>query len=281
MYFSSVLLAASIVICQAQTEQPNLLVIVADDMGYGDLSCYGSLQIPTPNLDSLAASGARFTDAYVSSSVCSPSRAGIMTGRNGSRFGYEHNLHLAKNVTPEFVGIPLGETIMPQYLQQLGYRTGLVGKWHLGESVDGHHPNNRGFDYFFGMLNGSHPYWIRDGEHRLERNGAAVKEIARPYLTDWFTDEAIQFAAQKQEDGKPWFLFLSYNTPHSPMQAKQDDLDKFAHIKNVQRRKYCAMQACLDESVGRIVEHLRATDELENTVIVFLSDNGGSVEVSH
>jgi arylsulfatase B len=281
MYFFALLLFASPAPLQSQTVQPNLLVIVTDDMGYGDLSCYGSLQIPTPNIDALAERGVRFTEAYVSSSVCSPSRAGIMTGRNGSRFGYEHNLHLAKNVTPEYIGIPLNEKLLPQYLGELGYRTGLVGKWHLGESVEGHHPNNRGFDYFFGILSGSHPYWPKVGKHRIERNGLAVSEIGSPYLTDWFTDEAIQFASKKDADGKPWFLFLSYNTPHSPLQAKDVDLEKFSHINNAQRRKYCAMQSCMDENVGRIVDYLEDSNELDNTVIVFLSDNGGSVEVSH
>lgn len=281
MYIIALLSIITSVFAQAPLAQPNVLVIVTDDMGYGDLSCYGSLQIPTPNLDSLAKRGVRFTDAYVSSSVCSPSRAGIMTGRNGSRFGYEHNLHLAKNVTPEYIGIPLNEKLLPEYLSELGYRTGLVGKWHLGESVEGHHPNNRGFDYFFGILSGSHPYWPTPGKHRLERNGVAVIDIGSPYLTDWFTDEAIEFTKAKDSDGKPWFLFLSYNTPHSPLQAKEADLEKFSHITNVQRRKYCAMQSCMDENVGRIIKHLKDRNEFDNTVIVFLSDNGGSVEVSH
>ena len=281
MYIAALLSFAASALAQSPSTQPNLLVIVTDDMGYGDLSCYGSLQIPTPNIDLLAARGVRFTDAYVSSSVCSPSRAGIMTGRNGARFGYEHNLHLAKNVTPEYIGIPLNEKLLPEYLRELGYRTGLVGKWHVGESVDGHHPNNRGFDSFLGILSGSHPYWPEPGKHRIERNGVPVTEIGAAYLTDWFTDEAIAFTTAEDADGKPWFLFLSYNTPHSPLQAKEEDLEKFAHIKNVQRRKYCAMQSCMDENVGRIVKSLEDRGELDNTMIVFLSDNGGSVEVSH
>ncbi|MDP6941593.1 MAG: sulfatase [Planctomycetota bacterium] len=264
---------------QIEIEQPNILLIMADDMGYGDLSCYGSKQIQTPNIDSLASTGVRFTNGYVSSSVCSPSRAGLITGRSGSRFGYEHNLHLARNVSPEYVGIPINETLMPQYLKPLGYRTGLIGKWHLGKSIPEHHPNQRGFDYFFGMLGGSHQYWPTADKNSLERNGVKIDEITNPYLTDWFTDEAINFIDQPQTE--PWFLFLSYNTPHSPLQAKESDLEKYAHIQNPRRKKYCAMQACLDQNIGRVIDKLKANGELQNTLIIFLSDNGGSVEVSH
>ncbi len=263
-------------------ERPNILLIVADDMGYGDLSCYGSLQIQTPNLDSLAENGVRFTNGYVSSSVCSPSRAGLITGRSGSRFGYEHNLHLAQEHTqPEFIGIPLDEPLLSERLKTLGYRTGLVGKWHLGESVPEHHPNERGFDYFFGMLNGSHNYWPTLKKNRLLRNNQKLERIATPYLTDWFTLEAKSFIRDSAKEENPWFLFLSYNTPHSPMQAKEEDIAKYAHIKNEKRRIYCAMQHCMDANIGTIVDELKETGQLENTLIAFISDNGGSIEVSH
>ena len=292
----------------AQTKQPNILLIVADDMGYGDLSCYGSLQIQTPNLDRIAAAGVRCTDGYVSGPVCAPSRAGLMTGRNGSRFGFEHNLSKQDYLNEEYAGIPLDEPLIPARLKALGYRTGLVGKWHLGESVPEHHPLERGFDWFFGMLGGGHPYWPTVEKNRLLRNHAKPTEIRAPYLTDWFTLEALDFirgdnvaqtnetneanAATTATDGdantstdasnqQPWFLFLSYNTPHSPMQAKEEDIAKFAHIKGKTRRIYCAMQHCMDQNIGLILDELERSGELANTLIVFMSDNGGSVEVSN
>jgi arylsulfatase A-like enzyme len=267
-------------------EAPNILLIVADDMGYGDLSCYGSLQIQTPNLDRLAANGVRCTDGYVSGPVCAPSRAGLLTGRYGSRFGFEHNLSRPKPLQPEYAGIPLDEPLLPQRLKNLGYRTGMVGKWHVGESVPEHHPNARGFDFFFGMLGGSHAYWPTLEKNRLLINDAKPTSIRTPYLTDWFTLEAMDFIrgaghAETADPNRPWFLYLSYNTPHGPMQAKESDLAKYAHIQNKTRRIYCAMQDCMDQNIGKILSLLETSGQLENTLIVFISDNGGSVEVSH
>ena len=267
-------------------DPPNLLLILADDMGYGDLACYGSLQIETPHLDRLAGGGVRCTAGYVSSSVCAPSRAGLMTGRNGARFGFEHNLSTPEHLVPEFAGIPLDEPLLPERLQELGYRTGLVGKWHLGASVPEHHPCERGFDFFFGMLGGSHGYWPTVEKNRLLYGTQKPQAIRTPYLTDWFTLEALDFirgegAAASAARDRPWFLYLSYNTPHGPMQAKPEDIERYAHIHDETRRTYCAMQHCLDENVGRILAQLEQSEELANTLIVFLSDNGGSVEVSH
>lgn len=262
-----------------QDTRPNILLIVADDMGYGDLSCYGSLQIQTPNLDKLAAAGVRCTDGYVSGPVCAPSRAGLMTGRNGSRFGFEHNLSRPDYLKEDYAGIPLDEPLMPERLKELGYRTGLVGKWHLGEAVDEHHPMKRGFDSFFGMLGGSHGYWPTVEKNRLHRGYEKPKEIRAEYLTDWFTLEALDFI--RADAAQPWFLFLSYNTPHSPMQAKEEDVEKYAQIKGKTRRIYCAMQDCMDRNIGLLMDELESRGELSNTLIVFLSDNGGSVEVSN
>ncbi|MCP5022868.1 MAG: sulfatase-like hydrolase/transferase [bacterium] len=271
--------------CAAE-EPPNLLLIVADDMGFGDLSCYGSLQIQTPSLDRLAAGGIRCTDGYVSNSVCAPSRAGLLTGRYGSRFGFEHNLSRPGYLKPEYAGIPLDETLLPERLKELGYRTGIVGKWHLGESLPEQHPTARGFDFFFGMLGGSHPYWPTLKKNKLLHGHGKPTEIRAPYLTDWFTLEALDFIRGKRgvvNSGaeQPWFLYLSYNTPHGPMQAKDEDLARFAHIQNKTRRTYCAMQHCMDQNIGKIVAELETRGELDNTLIVFISDNGGAVEVSH
>ncbi|MGB1258598.1 MAG: sulfatase-like hydrolase/transferase [Akkermansiaceae bacterium] len=266
--------------------KPNILLIVADDMGYGDLSCYGSKQIKTPNLDQLAAGGVLCSDGYVSNSVCAPSRAGLLTGRYGSRFGFEHNLSKPDFLKPEFAGIPLDEPLVSDRMKGLGYRTGMVGKWHLGESVEGHHPNARGFDFFSGMLGGGHSYWPKPDKNKLLFNHDKATEIRTPYLTDWFTLEALDFIHAKgkaisENKDAPWFLYLSYNTPHSPMQAKEEDLKKYAHIHNKTRRIYCAMQDCMDQNIGKIIASLKESKQLENTLIVFISDNGGSVEVSH
>ncbi len=280
------LLLGTVICTSLWAEKPNLLLIVADDMGYGDLSCYGSKQIATPNLDRLAGGGVRCTDGYVSGPVCAPSRAGLMTGRYGSRFGFEHNLSHPAGLEDEFAGIPLDETLLSQRLKEQGYRTGLVGKWHLGEAVPGHHPRERGFDFFFGMLGGSHAYFPTPSKNRLLYDHDSPKEIRTPYLTDWFTLESIDFiqAEGKSADStieQPWFLYLSYNTPHGPMQAKPEDIERFSHIHDKTRRIYCAMQYCMDENIGKIIDALESTGQLENTLIAFISDNGGSVEVSH
>jgi len=256
-----------------------MLVILADDMGYGDLGCYGSKQIETPHLDKLAATGIRCTDGYVSGNVCAPSRAGLLTGRYQQRFGFEHNLNRGFPTLPERLGIPSGQKTIADHLRGAGYRTGLVGKWHVGDSIPEMLPNARGFDFFFGMHGGGHGYFPEAGKHKLMRNEKPAEGIKAPYLTDWFTEEAIDFMQPKEE--KPWFLFLSYNTPHTPMQAKQEDLERFAHIQHKGRRTYAAMQWCMDQNIGRILEMLRETGQLDNTLIVFFSDNGGSVTASY
>ncbi|NWK55429.1 sulfatase-like hydrolase/transferase [Verrucomicrobiaceae bacterium N1E253] len=279
------LISCGTAIVQAD-DRPNILLIVADDMGYGDLSCYGSKQISTPHLDRLAAHGVRCTDGYVSGSVCAPSRAGLLTGRYGSRFGFEHNLHQPDYLRPEFAGIPLDEPLISDRLKKLGYRTGIVGKWHVGEALPEHHPNARGFDFFFGMLGGGHSYFPTSDQNKLLYNREKVSSIRVPYLTDWFTLEALDFIqgqgkAKTTNQEQPWFLYLSYNSPHSPMQAKPEDIARYKHIEPKTRRIYCAMQHCMDQNIGKIIDHLQKNKQLENTLIVFISDNGGSVEVSH
>lgn len=266
----------------ASASQPNLLIILADDMGYGDLGCMGSQQLRTPHLDALASSGVLCPQAYVASSVCSPSRAGLLTGRDPRRFGYEGNLNASPAnyaTRPELLGLPPGEHTLADHLRAASYASAIVGKWHQGVG-DGFHPQQRGFDYFCGMLGGSHGYFpLRDARNNsIERNGQPVVDFSSPYLTDFFTDEAIDWIDQTTDGSrdKPWFLYLSYNAPHAPMQATEQDLARFTHIKDPKRRIYAAMMLALDRGVGRIVAHLRDTDQLENTLIVFFSDNGGA-----
>ena len=283
--FSCLALVASLLgqIATASTQDslhpPNILLILADDMGYGDLSCYGSLQIQTPNIDSIAENGIRCTQAYVSMMVCAPSRAGLMTGRYQSRFGFEHNILSGGN---EYYlrsqnGLPQDEVTIADRLKEVGYHTACIGKWHLGgEKV--HHPNSRGFDYYFGRYKG-HGYFPQVEDEEIYRQRNPVDRIDVPYTTDWYTEETKSFVDRVPE-GEPWFVYLAHDTPHTPLQAKEEDIRKYEHIEDENRRVYCAMQHCLDENIGRLLEFLRDRNQLENTLIVFLSDNGGTTNGS-
>lgn len=260
--------------------RPNLLLILADDMGYGDLSCLGSETVQTPHLDALVEGGVLCTQAYVASPVCSPSRAGLITGRDPRRFGYEGNLNNEAEKyasRPELLGLPVEEHTLADHLKPLDYATALIGKWHLG-TAEPFHPNRRGFDYFCGMLGGGHDYFPQPAKNSLERNGAPLRSFSSPYLTDFLTDEAVRWIseAKDQPDGKPWFLFLSYNAPHTPMHATEEDLAACQHVKNPNRRIYAAMMRALDRGVGRVLKSLQETGQRENTLVVFLSDNGGA-----
>ncbi|MFK7818834.1 MAG: sulfatase-like hydrolase/transferase [Planctomycetaceae bacterium] len=261
----------------AAAEQPNILLILADDMGYGDLGCTGSELLTTPHIDQLRESGVLCAQAYVASPVCSPSRAGLITGRDPRRFGYESNLNAAsaKYATrPELLGLPPGEHTLGDHLKAAGYATCLIGKWHLGSGI-GFHPNERGFDYFCGMLGGSHGYFPKPANNRLERNRKPLTQFSNPYLTDFFTDAALRWM-EANDPAQPWFMFLSYNAPHGPMHATEQDLAKFAHIKNKKRRIYAAMMLALDRGIGRVMDHLDKTDQRKNTLVCFFSDNGGA-----
>ena len=264
----------------AAEPRPNLLLILADDMGYGDLSCLGSKTVSTPHLDQLAQEGVLCTQAYVASSVCSPSRAGLITGRDPRRFGYEGNLNQRSDryaSRPELLGLPVQEHTLGDHLQAHGYRTALVGKWHLGTDQQ-FHPTSRGFAYFCGMLHGGHDYFPSTTKNRLERNGQPLREFSSPYLTDFFSDEAVRWIADSKDDATdaPWMLYLSYNAPHTPMQATEDDLKACQHVQDPQRRTYAAMMRALDRGVGRVLQTLADTGQRENTLIVFFSDNGGA-----
>jgi arylsulfatase A-like enzyme len=257
--------------------KPNILVILADDMGYGDLGVTGSTTIKTPNIDALAKSGVFCSQAYVPSAVCSPSRAGIMTGRDPRRFGYEGNLNEGGDsyaTRPELLGLPPGELTIGDHLRTAGYATALVGKWHLG-STPSFHPNQRGFDYFCGMIPGNHTYFLKPENNRLERNGKPLTDFSSAYITTFFTDEGIRWIDSVGKDN-PWFLFMSYNAPHTPMEATEEDLKLYSQIKNKRRQTYAAMMHSLDQGVGRLTAHLREIGQLDNTLIVFFSDNGGA-----
>ncbi len=216
---------------EAQRRPPNILVIVTDDMGYGDIGIHGSKDIPTPNIDALAKVGIRFTDAYVSGPYCSPTRAGLLTGRYPQRFGHEFNLDMSQAYSD--FGLPLSEPIMADRLKAAGYRTALVGKWHLGFG-DKFHPMARGFDEFFGFLGHSHSYLDPESaSHNPVLDGRKVV-VETPYLTDAFADRAVAFI--KRQKSHPFFLYLAFNAVHAPMQAADKYLARFRYIADEQRR---------------------------------------------
>ncbi len=245
---------------RAAESKPNILFIVGDDMGYADVGFHGCKDIPTPNLDALAASGVKFTNGYVSGPYCSPTRAGLLTGRYQQRFGHEFNPN-GKN------GLPTTETTIADRLKAAGYATGLVGKWHLG-SEPAMHPQARGFDEFFGFLGGAHSYFNVSGFlHGKEQ----VKEI--DYATDAFGREAVSFI--EKHKAHPWFLYLAFNAVHTPMDATEDRLAKFSKIEDKQRRTYAAMMLAMDEAIGSVNKKLADAGLEKNTLVVFISDNGG------
>lgn len=245
-------------------ERPNVVIIVGDDMGYADVGFHGCQEIPTPHLDALAAAGVRCTNGYVSGPYCSPTRAGLLTGRYQTRFGHEFN----PGGSPD-QGLPLSETTIADRLQAAGYKTGLVGKWHLGASAE-RHPNARGFDEFFGFIGGAHPYVAGQGAP-IFRNREQVKETE--YLTDAFGREAVAFIDRHQDE--PFFLYLAFNAVHTPMEAQEERLAKFEKIADPKRRKYAAMMSAMDDAIGKVLAKLDADGLSDNTLVFFISDNGG------
>ncbi|HJN11569.1 MAG TPA: sulfatase-like hydrolase/transferase [Pirellulaceae bacterium] len=310
--------------CLAQREaarsdghRPNIVLLFADDLGYGELGCQGNPQIPTPHIDSIAKTGIRFTDGYVTAAYCSASRAGLMTGRYQTRFGYENNPTGHHNEDPR-AGLPASEVTLAQHLHDAGYTTALFGKWHLGGHAS-FHPSRRGFDEFFGFMHEGHffvppPYrqvttmlrrkalpdgrkglgggndrWISedgrliysthmgsnepayDANNPILRGGQPVKETA--YLTDALTREAVDFIDRSRD--RPFFLYLAYNAVHSPLQGADAYMKRFGHIEDVHRRIFAAMLANLDDSVGEVLQALQECGLEENTLVFFVSDNGG------
>ena len=255
----------------ADAPRPNVLLIVADDLGYGELGCQGNPQIPTPHIDSLARNGIRFTNAYVSAPICSPSRAGLLTGRYQQRFGYEFNFPPPDGPSNP-CGLPVSEKTLADRLRALGYATGAIGKWHLGYRPE-FHPRKRGFDEFYGFLGGMHPYLkANDGNHGpILRDSQPVADM--DYTTDAFGREACAFIEKHR--ARPWFVYLAFNAVHGPLQASDQYLARFPKIANADRRAYAAMQSAMDDAVGAVLAKLRELQVEENTLIIFLSDNGG------
>lgn len=256
------LLLAKTLVAQAATDRPNIVLIVSDDLGYADLGHHGSREILTPHIDAIARGGVSFSQAYVTSPVCMPSRMGFMTGRYQQRFGMQ-------TLGNDKIGMPASEANLGELLKARGYATGIVGKWHLGVNPE-FRPNVRGFDEFYGFLNGNTSYYPGSGQ--FWRNADPIEKPA--YLTDGFGEEAVSFI--HRHAGHPFFLYLSFNAPHAPMQAPARYVERFAGIKDEGRRIYAAMTAAMDDNIGRVLAALRDKGVEQNTIIIFLSDNGGA-----
>ncbi|MFR9616201.1 MAG: sulfatase-like hydrolase/transferase [Rikenellaceae bacterium] len=261
---------------QAADERPNIIIFMTDDMGYSDVGFTGCKDINTPHLDKLAESGVVFTQGYVTHGFSAPSRAGLMSGRYPHRFGFETNP--AYDPSNPYLGISESEVLFPARLQKSGYKTGAIGKWHLGAS-EVHHPCNRGFDYFYGFLGGGHDYFRIDNTKKVDEaykqglirnNKPATFE---GYLTDALSADAVDFVNKNKNN--PFFLYVAYNAPHQPLQAPKEDIARYAHIKDTKRCTYAAMVDIVDRGVGQVVEALKKNGDYENTLIFFLSDNGG------
>jgi len=271
-------------LAQAQPTKPNLVLILSDDQGYADVGFNGCKDIPTPNLDRIAKEGARITNGYVTYPVCGPSRAGMMTGRYQDRFGFTTNP--AINPNDARCGLPLTEKNIAELLKPAGYTSMIVGKWHLGTHPT-LRPLKRGFDEFYGFLSGGHDYfpenlkledlsevkksfdWYRT---KLLRNEKRV--ATDDYLTDELSDAGVDFIKRRHKDG-PFFLYMAYNAPHGPLQATKKYLDRFPDLQG-KRKIYAAMVSAMDDGVGRILDTLDELELAENTIVVFLSDNGGA-----
>lgn len=271
---------------KARGRAPNIIVILTDDQGYGDVGFNGSTEIPTPNIDRIAKEGVRFDRGYVSFPVCGPSRAGLLTGRYQSRFGYD--LNASENPLDPTAGLPLTEMTIADMLDKAGYTSAVMGKWHMGNH-DQFHPFERGFDEFYGFPNGGHNYFLdqlRNIPIKEAQNGGQLyqswlmvgrKQVPTSgYLTDWLSDHAVDFVERHKD--KPFFLYLAYNAPHTPMQATQKYLDRFVHIADERRRTYAAMVSAVDDGVGALLDKLDALDLADDTIVFFLSDNGGPLQ---
>lgn len=269
---------------------PNLIVIMADDLGYKDVGYNGCTDFSTPHIDALAKSGVQFSSGYAAYSVCGPSRAGFITGRYQQRFGSERNPQYRPD-DPN-MGVPKSERTIAEVLKPVGYTSKVIGKWHLGAHKETHHPLNRGFDEFYGHLGGSHFYFQKDmkfkDSYHLTKDREEIEQMRtwilndhtpvqfEKHLTEEFTDEAVDFIERHRE--KPFFLFMSYNAPHTPLQPAKEHLERVSHIENKNRRLYAGLVVGLDDGVGRIMEKLRESGLEENTIVFFMSDNGGQLK---
>ena len=264
-------------------EQPNIILLFADDAGYADFGFQGSTIMKTPNLNKLAKQGVRFTQGYVSNATCGPSRAGLLTGRYQQRFGFEENnvpgyMSATSAADGDEMGLPLSEKTIADYLKDLGYQTAVYGKWHQG-GADRFHPTRRGFDEFLGFRGGARHYFPydqapKDSQRKLER-GFGHFEEHDGYLTDVLAEEAVQFIEKNKE--QPFFIYLAFNAVHTPMDALASDLQQFTNLSG-DRQKVAAMTLAMDRACGKVLDKVAELGLDENTIIVFTNDNGGPTD---
>ena len=257
--------------------KPNIIVVLLDDLGSGDVSFNGCKDILTPHIDRIAKQGVKCTNAYISAPYSGPSRAGILTGRYQQRCGAEGNTdNRGIETLKEKRGVPTSEFLMSEALKTQGYKTAAIGKWHLGEHPS-MWPQEQGFDYFYGFAGGGFSYW---GDKRgseinyMQENGKEIMPTKTTYITDDFSDKAVDFINENAKD--PFFIYLAYNAPHSALNASRKYLDRTTHIANPERSIYGAMILAVDDGVGRIWDALEEKGIEENTILIFLSDNGGA-----
>jgi arylsulfatase A-like enzyme len=258
----------------APPAKPNIIIFLSDDVGWGEHGFQRiNKDIPTPNIDAIAHNGVRFTNGYIAATYCSPSRAGLMTGRYPTRFGHEFNegVPTAANKAGVF-GLPLTETTLATRLKALGYATACVGKWHLGGNPS-YLPMARGFDEFYGtQANTAYflPKQFIDSRVSNEIHPVKDKDF---YTTDAYRDRAVDWIGKQK--GKPFFLYFPFNAQHAPLQAPQKYLDRFPDIKDETRRTFAAVMSAMDDAVGAVMAKVRATGQEGNTLVFYLSDNGG------
>ena len=269
--------------------RPNFVVLVADDLGYGDVCGYSCKGGSTPNIDSIAANGVRCTDGHVTAPVCSPSRAGFLTGRYQQRFGFEFNAGGVARSHKEGLGLPTSEITLADSLKASGYATGLVGKWHLGSQPQ-LQPQSRGFDEFYGFLHGSNLYvepldapgthFVKASDEEARQTRPELNPIMRGrepveekrFLTAAIAEEACGFIQRHREE--PFFLYVAFNAPHTPLQITDEYYQRFAHIADERHRIYAAMVAALDDGVGSILASLKQQGLWDDTLVAFFADNG-------
>jgi len=253
---------------------PNILLILVDDIGYGDTGIYGSEAIPTPHIDDLAKKGARWSNAYVTAASCSPSRAGLLTGRYQQRFGFEFNMGGSVPTHRQHRGLDLTAITMADVLKNAGYVTGIFGKWHLG-TREQFHPQSRGFTEFYGFLAGEHSYLPHASKEPVRKTLLrGHTPLAEPeYLTDAIAREAVNFIAAHH--GERFFAYVSFNAVHTPIQAPKKYQERFPDVTDAKRRDYYAMTSALDDAIGAMVAALAEHGLTNDTLVIFLNDNGG------
>lgn len=285
-YFKLLLAKLLILVAASATfaEKPNIVLLFADDAGYGDFGFHGSTHFKTPHLDELARQGTRLSQFYVTGATCGPSRAGLLSGQYQQRFGYEE-INVPGIMSPhskllaDEMGLPTDLKTMGDHLQDLGYHTGVFGKWHMGVA-DRYHPLKRGFDEFYGFRGGARSFFAYPNpkktrrENWIERGEGNFKEH-EGYLTNVLADETCDFIARNKD--KPFFAYVSFTAVHAPMQADPNDKDKFPQLTG-DRRTAAQMTLAMDRACGQIIDKLAAEGLTENTIVVFTNDNGGPMD---